>query len=213
MSRRLWDRGGVRDVLIVVLSTGNSPIYGPRTSHNERQPLSGGRHFKRERCLLLCHGFFLGMCLFWKSYYYLIQSSCYDQVLTGVLPYHERSSQEVITDTRAGKRPSRPKDSSQSRRLRDSVWGVIKAGWHDKPNRRCELSVMYRTFSSPSRQRQLGKILPRVASFFQFLQNSESEIQRQVNEMHEVSSSTSPLPKADVTHSVLRTMPRWAGSG
>ena len=72
---------------------------------------------------------------------------------------------------------------------------------------------MYRTFLSPRRQQQLWKFLPRIAPFFQFLQTPESEIQRQVDEMNEVNSSTFPLPKADITHSVLRTAPRRTGSG
>ena len=134
------------------------------------------------------------------------QSSCYNQVLTGVLPYYGSDVGDMITGIQAGKRPSRPIDPSQSRSLQDAVWKVIRTGWRDRPRRRCELSVMYRVFSGapPSQRRQLGKILPQVASFFQFLQNSGSEIQRQVDEMNRVLSSTSPLPKADTIHSVLR---------
>ena len=134
------------------------------------------------------------MHLFWKPSSYLIQLSRYDQVLTGVSPYHGRGVKDVMTDIRAGKRPSRPIDSSQSQLLQDPVWSVIETGWRDQPRRRCKLSVMYHVFSPPSQQRQPGKILPRVASFFQFLQDSESETQRQVNEMNGVSLSTSPPP-------------------
>ena len=47
------------------------------------------------------------------------------------------------------------------------------------------------TSKAPKWQR--AKILPRIASFFQFLQNSESEIQRQVNEMNEVTPFTYTL--------------------
>jgi len=116
--------------------------------------------------------------------------SDYDQVLTGVLPYHGSDVKGMTTDIYAGKRPSRPIDSSQGRLLQDPVWNVITTGWHGKPKQRCKLSVMYRTFSPPSQQQQRGKILPRVASFFQFLQDSEPEAQKRVNEMNGVCFST-----------------------
>ena len=163
------------------------------------------------------------MYLFWKPSYHLTQWSCCDQVLTGVLPYHGSDVNNMITDIRAGKRPSRPIGSSQNQRLQEPVWDVITTGWHVQPNRRCELTVMYHIFLPSVQQavqnfkpgdfntenegnltiagtlqtpkRQPGKILPRIASFFQFLQNSESKIQRQVNEMNEVDSFTSPLPR------------------
>ena len=139
------------------------------------------------------------------------QLSCYNQVLTGVLPYHG-SEENLVAEICAGKRPSRPIDSSQSRLLQDPIWNVITTGWHDQPKRRCKLSVMYHVFSQPSQRRQLRKILPRVASFFQFLQNSGSEIQRQVDEMNQVISSTSPLSKVDTIRSVLRTARCQIGS-
>ena len=49
--------------------------------------------------------------------------------------------------------------------------------------------------SRPPKQ-QSGKFLPRIASFFQFIQNpeGETEIQRQVNRMNEVSLSTRTSP-------------------
>jgi len=146
------------------------------------------------------------MYLFLESSYYLIQLSCYNQVLAGVLPYHGSKMADMIANIRAGKRPSRPIDPSQSQLLQGPVWGVITTGWRDKPRQRCDLPVMYRVFSNPlpNQWQQLGKILPRVASFFQFLQNSGSEIQSQVDEMNQVGSPTHPLPEADMIHSVLR---------
>jgi len=125
-----------------------------------------------------------------------IQLSLYDQVLTGVLPYHGTNPKDMLTKIRAGERPSRPIDPNQGQLLQDPVWDVIATGWHDKPRRRCRLSAMHRTFSPPSQQRQRGKILPRVASFFQFLQDSEPETQKRVNEMNEVRFFTHPpLPR------------------
>jgi len=146
------------------------------------------------------------MYLCWEPSYYSIQSSRYNQVLTGVLPYNGSNVKDPIADIRAGKRPPRPIDSTQGQLLQDHVWDVITTGWHDQPNQRCELSVICHTFQPPdhtfqppnhafqppSRRRQLGKILPRIASLFQFLQNAESEIQREVNELNGVSFSTSP---------------------
>jgi len=125
-----------------------------------------------------------------------MQSSRYDQVLTGVLPYHGTNVEEMLTNIRAGERPSRPIDPNQGQLLQDPVWDVIATGWHNKPRRRCRLSAMHNMFSPPSQRRQLGKILPRVTSFFQFLQNSEPETQKRVNEMNEVGFFTPPpLPR------------------
>ena len=100
----------------------------------------------------------------------------------------------MVTDIRAGKRPSRPIYSSRSQLSRGPLWKVITTGWHDKPRRRCELSVIHHTFSSPIQHQQRGTILPRVASFFQFLQDSESETQNRVNEMNKVNLSTHTFP-------------------
>jgi len=136
------------------------------------------------------------VCPLSETSYYLIQLSRYDQVLTGVLPYHGTNVKDMLTDIRAGKRPSRPKDLNQRQLLQDPVWDVIATGWHNKPRRRCTLSAMHSTFLSPSQRRQLGRIFPRVASFFQFLQDSEPETQKDVNEMNEVGFSTPPpLPR------------------
>jgi len=132
------------------------------------------------------------VCPLWKLSYYLIQLSRYDQVLTGVLPYHGTNVEDMLANIRAGERPSRPIDLNQGQLLQDPVWDVITIGWHDKPTRRCRLSAMYRTFSPPSQRRQLGKILPRVTSLFQFLRDSEPETQKRVNEMNEVGFSIPP---------------------
>ena len=132
------------------------------------------------------------------------QSSRYDQILTGVSPYHGSNVEDMITDIRSGKRPSRPIDLSQSRFLQDPIWDTITTGWHDQPKRRCKLSAMHHTFSPPNQRQQHAKILLRITSFFQFVRNSESENQRLVNEMNQVTSSTSPLLKADMASSVSR---------
>jgi len=152
------------------------------------------------------------MCPCWKPSYYLIQSSRYNQVLTGVLPYRGSNAEDTIADIRAGKRPPRPIDSSQGLLLQDPVWNMIIIGWHDKPRRRCKLSAMYGTLSPTTQQRQRGKILPRVASFFQFPQDSEPETQNRVNEMNKVSFPHHFPPKADIVCSVLRTIPCRTGS-
>jgi len=153
MSCRLWDHGGFHGVRILIQSTRNPSIYCPGISLGCHSPL------KRERCLLPCDGFLLSMHLLWRPSYYLIHLSHYNQVLTGVLPYHGRDVPDMIADIRAGKRPSRPIDSSQSRLLQDPVWKVITTGWHDQPNQRCELSVIYHTFS-PSGQQEVPNFKP-----------------------------------------------------
>jgi len=65
-------------------------------------------------------------------------------------------------------------------------------------------------------RQQRGKILPRIASLFRFLQSSESELQRQVNEMNSVSFFTLLPPSSPglmLTCSALRMMPCRIGSG
>ena len=153
----------------------------------------------------------------------MIQLSRYNQVLTGVLPYHGSDSAGIITRIRASDRPSRPINPSGNRWLPDPVWDIITTGWRKQPNQRCELSVIYDVLSLSGQQevqhvkpglsntqnsegvtiaetsqppkRQSRKILPQIVSFFQFLQNPESEIQRQVNRMNEVSFSTHTSPR------------------
>jgi len=87
------------------------------------------------------------VCPFWKPSYYLMRSSCYDQVLTGVLPYHG-SNWNIIASIRSRQRPSRPRDPSQNRLLQRRVWRVITTGWIHEPEKRCELSNMHRVFST-----------------------------------------------------------------
>jgi len=161
------------------------------------------------------------MYLFSKSSYCLKQLSWCGQVLTGASPY-DGDWDATPARIRSRERPSRPTGPSRDRRLQDHVWDVIMTGWSHEPENRCELSVMHDTFVTGSQQgvysgdlynqndenltitqtyvpdtggtgrQQRAKILPRIASFFQFLQNSQSEIQRQVNEINEVSFTTSP---------------------
>jgi len=104
----------------------------------------------------------------------------------------------MIIEIHAGRRPSRPSDSSQNLWLQGPIWSVITIGWHNQPNQRCELPVMYRIFSLSSQKEvqnsKPGDLNTQNDGNFQFLQNSESEIQRQVDEMNEVSFSASPPP-------------------
>jgi len=72
----------------------------------------------------------------------------YKQVLTGVIPYDGGDKGNMLTRIRLGGRPSRPTDPSQSRRLQDQVWNVVKACWNDNPGQRCELSIAHRAFST-----------------------------------------------------------------
>jgi len=59
---------------------------------------------------------------------------------------------DMITDIRAGKRPSRPKDPSQNQRSHRRIWGVITTGWSHEPEKRCELSEMHRVFSASAQR-------------------------------------------------------------
>jgi hypothetical protein len=90
----------------------------------------------------------------------LIRSPRYEQVLTGVLPYGDSDKVNVINDIRLGKRPLRPTGPSQNQWLQDRVWGVITTCWSDKPEQRCELSVVHHVFSTPDCQDALVEFPP-----------------------------------------------------
>jgi hypothetical protein len=90
--------------------------------------------------------------------YHSVQQPCYDQVLTGILPYDDSDKDKVVTDIRGGKRPSRPTDRSQNQWLPRPVWNVITTCWSTKPERRHELSVVYRVFSEYGRREALGNL-------------------------------------------------------
>ena len=151
----------------------------------------------------------------------MIQFFRYDQVLTGVLPYGITEGNDVITCIRCGEKPSRPMDPTQNQWLHDPVWDMITTCWNDKPRRRCELPVVHHVFSTSSLQntkpdkpgdmnvqierndsqkvpntgtglRQRRKLLPRIASLFQFLQGSEPEIEKIVGEMDKAGLSAFP---------------------
>ena len=75
---------------------------------------------------------------------------CYNQVLTGVLPYYDRSRGNMIDDIRCGTRPPRPASRIQDQWLKDRIWDTISTCWSKKPEQRCELAVVHHVFSAPS---------------------------------------------------------------
>jgi hypothetical protein len=112
-------------------------------------PLSNNqRLFEIERRLLPRDDLLQCMFLSCGPSYYLIQSLCYGQVLTGILPYDGRKKVDVIARIKSGERPPRPTDPSQNQWLRDRVWNMITTCWSGKLEQRCELSVVYRTLST-----------------------------------------------------------------
>ena len=160
------------------------------------------------------------MSLYSEPPYYSIRLPCYDQVLTGILPYNNGDKADVIADIRLGKRPLRPTDPNQNRWLQGHVWDTITTCWSDKPEQRYELSAVYHAFSeygqqedqgveqsnlNTHRDRDLtipdietgqqprGGFLLRVASLFQFLRESEPEIERSVGEMDKAGFPPPPL--------------------
>ena len=228
MPRRLRDRERVSRSLVRQPQARNYSIHGPRTVLGGSRPFrSYWGPFKRKRCLLSCDDLLLGKFLWCKPSCYSMRAFHCNQVLTGVLPYGGSSKSTIIDDIRSGVRPIRPVDSSKNRWLWDPVWDVITNGWSAKPERRCELSVVHHVFSMSSQQedqdpkpgdlniqtddlaiaerslaqtgqQQRRKILPRIASFFQFLRDLESGIQRRVDEIDKARPSTLyPLPKAN----------------
>ena len=179
------------------------------------------------RCLFPRNDFFRGIFLYSEQSYDSVQPPCYDQVLTEILPYGDSDRYGIIVDIERGKRPSRPRNSSQNRWLQDPVWDTITTCWSDEPEERHELSVVYQIFSEYGQrdtwnvklgdlytyhsrhqtkaetshietgQQQRGRFLPRIASLFQFLREPEPEIERSVSEMDKAGLSNPPLPSQD----------------
>ena len=130
------------------------------------------------------------------------------------MPYDSSDYDGVYKDAKGGIWPPRPTDPSQSQWLRDPVWDVIKAGWHSEPEQRCELRFVYRVFLTSGQQevqdtrsaeldarntkvpdiemgqQQRGKVLPRITSFFQSLRDSESKVQKHVDEIDQAGATT-----------------------
>jgi hypothetical protein len=200
VSRRLWVCSPVpphaQDVQVR-----NFAIYGPGMlfwrrfeGHHfisvYRCPFGKGRH------LLHCDDFLQRTFLCGEPLCYLTQSPHYGQVLTGILPYDGRDKAHVVADIALGKRPPRPTDPSQNQWLQDPVWDMITACWSGESERRPKLSAVYRVFLKYGRREarnvERGKVLPRIASLFQFLRSSVPEIERIVGEMDKAGSSTFP---------------------
>jgi hypothetical protein len=100
------------------------------------------------------------MFLCYEPTHYSVQSPCYDQVLTGILPYGDGDKDKVTNNIRHGKRPSRPTDPNQNQWLQDHIWDTITTCWSEKPQQRHKLSVVHHIFSMPSPQDTLVKFPP-----------------------------------------------------
>ena len=85
-------------------------------------------------------------------FYYLIQLSSYDQVLTGVSRRGSIRSVSTILNTILHVRPSRPTNPSRNRWLPDPVWDMITTSWTHEPKHRCRASTMHRVFLMSSHQ-------------------------------------------------------------
>jgi len=91
---------------------------------------------------------------FWKASYYLKRSFLYNQVLTGVIPYHGRNVKDMITDIYFGERPPHTTNTRSSRLSQPRVWDVITTGWSHEPKERCELSAMHNAFLASGQRGQ-----------------------------------------------------------
>ena len=113
----------------------------------------------RERCLLACRYFFLGMPPHSEPAYYLISPSHRDQVLTGILPYEDGDYDTIARRVGQGERPSRPRNRNQNQWLSYPVWDVIATSWsHKRHQRRGILSLVYRVFLLSSERVQNVKV-------------------------------------------------------
>ena len=79
----------------------------------------------------------------------------------------------MITDIRAGKRPSRPGDRNQNQWPQRRVWDVITTGWNHEPKKRCELSDIHRVFST-SAQREQGDLNTQNSEVLMIAETSET---------------------------------------
>jgi hypothetical protein len=100
------------------------------------------------------------MSLCCEPSYHLIRLLYSDQVLTGILPFQDSTKDDMITHIKSGQRPPRPLDPTQNQWSHDRVWDTITTCWSEKPQRRCELSVMSHVFSTPRRQDLLVELPP-----------------------------------------------------
>jgi hypothetical protein len=100
------------------------------------------------------------MFLSCKPSHHFKQLSHSDQVFTGIPPYNDSTKDNLITHIKSGRRPPRPVDQSQNQWLQDRVWEMITTSWSGKPQQRCELSVMHRVLSTPSRHDLLLELPP-----------------------------------------------------
>jgi len=146
---------------------------------------------------------------------------CY-QVLTGVLPYDRMGNYDAVASRiRSGGRPLRPRNQDVNRWLRRRVWDMITTCWNKDPAKRWEVPAIRVLFSTlgpqevldveAGRQRR-GGFIPRITSLFQFLQVPEPEIERIVNEMDRVGSSTSPTLPPRLTRAIAIGRSRPIGS-
>ena len=55
---------------------------------------------------------------------------------------------------RAGERPTLTINPRWNQRSQRRVWNAITTGWSQEPEKRCELSAMYRAFSTSSQLEQ-----------------------------------------------------------
>lgn len=118
----------------------------------------------------------------------MIQSSCYDQVLAGILPYHDSGHIATYRRIKGSVRLSHPAGRRQSLRLQDPVWNVITTGRSRKPEQRCELSVMHHVFSTSSQQEvqnvKLGELNTQnngsfiIAERFWTLKQSDNNVEK-----------------------------------
>jgi hypothetical protein len=92
--------------------------------------------------------------------HHLIQLLHSNQVLTGIPPFNDSNKDNLITHIKSGQRPPRPTDLSQNQWLQDRVWDTITTCWSDKPQRRCELSVVHHIFLTHRRQDLLIEFPP-----------------------------------------------------
>jgi len=89
------------------------------------------------------------MILCWEAEWYLIQSTHYTQVLTGVLAYSGIHDYDTIASRiKSGKRPPRPRNKNANQWLRDGVWGMITTCWSENRKKQWDVSAIHKLFST-----------------------------------------------------------------
>ena len=103
----------------------------------------------------------------------------------------------VIRAITGGIRPEKP-EGAKRLGFSNELWRIIQLCWReDRSARPCVDDILFclKISAVPGIEKQRGKLLPRITSFFRLPQEPELEIERLVNEMDKVDLPPFPHPQ------------------